>query len=51
MRSLHEEEAVVEKRAVPKERVRLGKETHEDERDQIKPDAAYFNASTASGPG
>ncbi len=31
--TLHEEEAVVEKRAVPKERVRLGKETHEDERE------------------
>jgi uncharacterized protein (TIGR02271 family) len=29
---LHEEEPVVEKRAVPKERVRLGTETHQDER-------------------
>ncbi len=28
---LHEEEPVVEKRTVPKERVRLGTETHEDE--------------------
>jgi uncharacterized protein (TIGR02271 family) len=30
---LHEEEPVVEKRAVPKERVRLGTETREDERE------------------
>ena len=30
---LHEEEPVVEKRAVPKERVRLGVETHQDERE------------------
>ncbi|MGI8505214.1 MAG: DUF2382 domain-containing protein [Solirubrobacteraceae bacterium] len=29
--TLHEEEAVVEKRAVPKERVRMSKDTHEDE--------------------
>ena len=29
--TLHEEEVVVEKRAVPKERVRLGKETVTDE--------------------
>jgi stress response protein YsnF len=29
---LHEEEPVVEKRTVPKERVRLGAETHVDER-------------------
>ena len=29
---LHEEEPVIEKRTVPKERVRLGTETHEDER-------------------
>ena len=28
---LHEEEVVAEKRAVPKERVRLDKETHVDE--------------------
>jgi stress response protein YsnF len=28
---LHEEEPVVEKRAVPKERVRLSKDTHTDE--------------------
>ncbi len=30
---LHEEEAVVEKRTVPKERVRLSKDTHEEERE------------------
>lgn len=30
---LHEEEPVVEKRAVPKERVRLGTEAHQDERE------------------
>ena len=29
---LHEQEPVVEKRTVPKERVRLGTETHVDER-------------------
>ena len=29
---LHEEEPVVEKRTVPRERVRLGTDTHDDER-------------------
>ena len=47
---LHEEEVVAEKRAVPKERVRLDKETHVDE-ETVNETVARARRSRSTTPG